>query len=76
MLTVDTSLDGAALLAERIREIVASYRCSYNRLYITATVSVGIGIFKPGDKEHALLEKADRALYKAKSGGRDQVQNL
>lgn len=37
------------------------------------TMSVGVATWQPGDDDAGLLERADRALYQAKEGGRDRV---
>lgn len=37
------------------------------------TASFGATAFKLGDKDHSLLERADRALYKSKNDGRNRV---
>ena len=37
------------------------------------TVSVGIAGFRPGERVEDVIQRADRALYAAKSGGRDRI---
>lgn len=37
------------------------------------TVSVGVAVSVPEESDHALLGRADRALYRAKAEGRDEV---
>ena len=37
------------------------------------TVSVGYAVARPGKEFEQLYRAADRALYEAKAGGRDQV---
>lgn len=39
----------------------------------TVTVSIGIGELHPGDSSDKLFQRADEALYKAKSSGRNRV---
>jgi len=72
LVLADTPIDGAALLADRLRRRV--------RLATTAadvpchvTVSIGVAAHAPGWSAPALVDGADRALYQAKEAGRDQV---
>lgn len=43
------------------------------QLRIPITVSIGLTAWRPGEDQHALLARADRALYQAKQQGRDRV---
>ncbi len=38
------------------------------------TVSIGVAGHRPGETAEALLKRADTALYRAKSGGRNKVE--
>ncbi|SIS54317.1 GGDEF domain-containing protein [Salimicrobium flavidum] len=55
-------------IAERIRKQVAAYQFHHGRL----TVSLGGTSRRAEESMHELLERADRALYQAKKGGRNQ----
>jgi diguanylate cyclase (GGDEF)-like protein len=37
------------------------------------TVSIGLASFRPGERIEDVIQRADRALYSAKSQGRDQI---
>lgn len=66
ILPVETELDGARILAERIRQSIEMFDFGVaGRL----TVSFGISMFKDGDSEDSFLKRADDALYKAKEQG-------
>jgi diguanylate cyclase (GGDEF)-like protein len=71
----ETGLRGAATLAERIRSGVEEHvgtRCGIER---PVTASFGVATFRlrTGTPE-GLLEQADRALYRAKSRGKNRVE--
>ena len=68
---------GAARLVEQIREAVATLRlCDGEGHDFALTVSAGIAVAAPGGQLTAdqLFMRADRALYRAKDGGRNNVQ--
>jgi diguanylate cyclase (GGDEF)-like protein len=70
-----TETSGALTIAERIVESVRGVvlRQAAGR---TLTVSVGVACWKPGDpvtKAAVLLEHADKALYAAKSAGKNRA---
>ncbi len=69
----NTSKSGAKLLAGRIRESVEKIQCNYRAYTIRTTVSIGVAMFRNGDNNRSILERADNALYKAKSEGRNRV---
>ncbi|MEE2690008.1 MAG: PleD family two-component system response regulator [Pseudomonadota bacterium] len=74
----DTDKVTAGNVAERIRDDVASQRVVLNsgRDELQVTVSIGIASTEDGPKEDSaqkLIKRADEALYKAKTGGRNRV---
>lgn len=71
-----TDMQGASVLAERIREAVEALELqdAQGRSLPTITVSVGLAILEARDQDHAqMIERADKALYVAKRQGRNQV---
>ena len=60
----------AAVLAERIRQAVASLRFRYD---VTVTVSIGVAKCQPDDTVENLISRADHCMYQAKQAGRNQV---
>lgn len=72
----ETSLQGAVSIAERLRESVHSLRFHAPMENIKVTLSLGVATFpSPGvDSVDSLFAQADRALYKAKRGGRNRVE--
>jgi len=74
-----TDIDGALLVAERIREAVAAMRINLDTGATSVTVSIGAGSIAPsrGDYLAALNEFCtglDKALYRAKEKGRNWVE--
>ena len=68
-----TALDGAALLAERIREAVQALRVPTREQEISVTVSLGVAAFDGAQSMNALVEQVDAALYQSKHLGRNKV---
>jgi diguanylate cyclase (GGDEF)-like protein len=69
----DTTLGGAAAVAERIRTAVLDTNIP-SPAGTPLTVSVGVAARLPGSSREALLRQADAALYEAKKNGRNRVQ--
>jgi diguanylate cyclase (GGDEF)-like protein len=65
---------GAVAAAERIRESVAQVAVPAGAQTVRFTVSIGVATFVPKATVEELLESADKALYAAKTGGRNQVR--
>ncbi|HSK48597.1 MAG TPA: diguanylate cyclase [Coriobacteriia bacterium] len=68
--------EGARVAAERLREIVSATPISFGLSKIHITISVGVATAHTGGPVSldSLIERADRALYAAKQGGRDRVE--
>ncbi|HEY8567478.1 MAG TPA: PleD family two-component system response regulator [Beijerinckiaceae bacterium] len=76
VLVPDTPLEGARIVAERIREQVRAEPFSINRgaRAIPVTVSIGVAARQAGDASPSeILKRADVALYQAKNEGRNRV---
>lgn len=71
VLAPGTGLASAMLLGERIRRAVEAH--AYGAAG-TITVSVGVTECRLGDDWDALVERADRALYRAKGAGKNDVE--
>jgi diguanylate cyclase (GGDEF)-like protein len=69
----DTDATGALEVAEKLRVAIAAIRLPQTERGITASFGVAIHPDVAGDPE-TLLRLADRALYAAKSAGRDRVE--
>lgn len=71
-------LQGAGLelcqrLGERLLKVVQDKPFTYQDRDIPATVSIGVAELRPGEAVPTWLERADRALYRAKDSGRNQL---
>ncbi|VVE41912.1 sensor domain-containing diguanylate cyclase [Pandoraea nosoerga] len=58
--------------AERLREAVRSARIVVDARTLQFTISAGVAEWHAGDDDNAWLQRADAALYLAKSRGRDR----
>ena len=66
-----TSLAVMTEVAEKLRVAIAE--AAFPKVG-TATASFGLTVYLPGDTAESLVDRADKALYKAKSGGRNRVE--
>ena len=71
----ETPQDRAAELAERLRKYLEETVIHSDKVEFQATISMGVAEFKIHDHDtlETLLHRADKALYKAKALGRNQV---
>ena len=72
----ETPLPVASMVAERLRSTVATKAITLGDGAgdLKTTISIGIAITREGgDNAAALLQRADKALYQAKAGGRNCV---
>jgi two-component system cell cycle response regulator len=70
----ETDAEGARLAAERLRagfEALVVRDGRGDRINVTA--SIGVSTYQRGDTAGALVDRADRAMYQAKSNGRNRV---
>ncbi|PCJ71556.1 MAG: PleD family two-component system response regulator [Rhodobiaceae bacterium] len=71
----DTDADTAMTIAQRLRTRIAerAFKTDTDQM-IDVTVSIGLAVAHwPNDDAEALLQRADQALYRAKSEGRNRV---
>jgi diguanylate cyclase (GGDEF)-like protein len=68
----DTNIEGAKLLAKRIRRNVENLRIKSLK-DVSITLSLGVSAMADDDTPQSLFERADAALYQAKQNGRNQV---
>jgi diguanylate cyclase len=59
----ETTLEEALVVAEKLREEIASKRFSCDKRKVPVTVSIGIAEVKQSDTEESTFERADQAPY-------------
>jgi len=68
-----TNANGAKLLAERIRTSIENHTIAYGMEILKITASLGVSTLRDNDTVESLVQRADKAMYKAKRKGRNQV---
>lgn len=72
MLFINTSVMDALAKADSIRETIAGAPFRYGDKPLRITLSCGLSQIRANDTVEQLFERADQALYAAKSGGRNR----
>mgnify|MGYP001053218748 CR=1 FL=1 len=70
ILTPETDLDGAEVVAEKLRKEIEAFKFSHGD---QLTCSFGVSMYKKGDQPDDLIKRVDDRLYMAKNRGRNQV---
>ena len=73
VLAQHTDLDGARIVAERVREAIEDVALPEPLHNHQLTVSIGVAVMH-GDDRAQLLRDADAALYAAKANGRNRLE--
>ena len=68
-----TDIEGAHIVAERIRKSLEETNTLCDGENINVTASIGLAQLEESDNQHLLFDKADKAVYRAKALGRNQV---
>jgi diguanylate cyclase (GGDEF)-like protein len=76
-LLVGPSAESAFVIAERLRRAVEMIDISERRIGLDISVSVGVATAHKSNRRLGdMLREADRALYRAKSAGRNRVERM
>lgn len=74
ILLPSADIEGATVVAERVRKTLNEYSFTLpNDAQFKTSVSAGVTEFKTGDSVESIMNRADRALYNAKSNGKNCV---
>jgi len=71
-----TKLHGALKTAQKLRSYIENYKFKFNSVVIPVTISLGITSIMLNDDSFTILDRVDKALYKAKETGRNKVEYL
>jgi len=76
LLLPNIGMENGVRTLERIRAEMArlDYDVSPRNERVTVTLSIGITVVREGDDVQSIIRRADEALYRAKTSGRNQVQ--
>lgn len=74
LLLPETTCKDARGVLDKLRGCVAELPFHFRGERVTITFSAGLAEFRDGDTEDTVFDHADRALYAAKDGGRNQVR--
>ena len=73
LLLPETALDGAAILAEKLRAVVEASSFTCGSVSFELTISLGVHQYDHGESLGANIGRADTMLYRAKHGCRNRV---
>jgi len=69
----ETKLDGAIILARRLRETIQGMHVDYSEKELSITASFGLAQHREQETGSELLNRVDRALFVSKREGRNRV---
>ena len=75
VLLPNTDSDGAVRALNKVRRRANETRWQVNgAVSKVPTFSAGVSLYKPGESANAFIERADKALYRAKHLGRNRIE--
>jgi diguanylate cyclase len=72
----ETDVDSALIALEKVRDAIAKAAFNYKSQPMPISISIGLTEFTEGDDLNSAFERADKALYRAKSNGRNRCELL
>ncbi len=70
----DSEINDAGICAERVRALVEHLVFTGAIGNFKVTVSLGVATYQPGERISEVINRADKALYRAKAGGKNRVE--
>jgi len=74
VILLNTSLDDAVIVAQRMVDAVASSQATWQKEQIPLSISVGLGQYDPDTTPEDITSRSDQALYMAKQAGKNTVR--
>jgi diguanylate cyclase len=74
LLMPETRAQDAVAVLDKLRLQIAEAETHFHGTPVRVSVSCGVAEIAPEDSEASLFERADRALYRAKQGGRNRCE--
>jgi diguanylate cyclase len=76
MILIGTDASQASMTADKIRAGIENMGFHFHNKPVVVTASCGITTFRGDDTPESIFDRADRALYRAKDGGRNCCRTL
>lgn len=76
VLLKDCNLEKAVNIAEELRLSVMNNPTAYQQAEIRITISLGVTEYISGETQDEVMERADKALYRAKNNGKNRLETL
>ena len=74
VILLNTTLEGASVVARRMVEAVANSPTNWNKEQIKLSISVGLSQYDADNTPEDITNKSDQALYAAKQAGKNTVR--
>jgi len=75
VLLPNTTPDGAVAAMNKVRDRALEVHCEHQHMALALpTFSTGIALYTPGESHTDLIDRTDRALYRAKRLGRNRIE--